>query len=58
VLDALATLEGLVNFDHCFVGGGNSRHLKGRLPAGYDVVDNVAGILGGIKLWDDPDAFR
>lgn len=58
VLDALATLEGLVNFDHCFVGGGNARYLKGRLPAGYEVVDNVAGILGGIKLWDDPDAFR
>jgi polyphosphate glucokinase len=52
VLSALATLDDLVNFDRCFVGGGNARHLSGRLPAGYDVVDNVAGILGGIRLWE------
>jgi len=49
VLDALATLEGLVNFDHCFIGGGNARLLKDCLPAGYEIVDNVNGILGGIK---------
>jgi polyphosphate glucokinase len=52
VLAALVTLEDLVNFDHCFVGGGNARHLAGRLPKSYDVVDNVAGILGGIRLWE------
>jgi polyphosphate glucokinase len=52
VLSALATLEDLVHFDHCFVGGGNARHLSGRLPANYEVVDNVAGILGGIRLWE------
>jgi polyphosphate glucokinase len=52
VLAALETLESLVNFDHCFVGGGNARHLAGRLSASYDVVDNVAGILGGIRLWE------
>jgi polyphosphate glucokinase len=52
VLAALEVLESLVNFDHCFVGGGNARHLVGRLPKSYDVVDNVAGILGGIRLWE------
>jgi polyphosphate glucokinase len=52
VLSALETLENLVNFDHCFVGGGNARHLTGRLPTQYEVVDNVAGILGGIRLWE------
>ena len=55
VLDALETLEGLVNFDHCYVGGGNARHLQRRLSPNYEVVDNVAGILGGIRLWEgDP----
>ena len=50
----LETLDELVNFDHCFVGGGNSRHLSGRLDeARYTVIDNIAGILGGIKLWED-----
>jgi polyphosphate glucokinase len=52
VLATLPTLEGLVNYDHCFVGGGNARHLAGRLPKSYEVVDNVAGILGGIRLWE------
>jgi len=52
VLAALVTLEDLVHFDHCFVGGGNARHLAGRLSAQFEVVDNVAGILGGIRLWE------
>jgi polyphosphate glucokinase len=50
---ALETLSELVNFDHCFVGGGNGRLLRGRLDeTRYTVVDNIAGILGGIKLWE------
>ena len=52
VLSALATLEDLVHFDHCFIGGGNARHLTGRVPNSYEIVDNVAGILGGIRLWE------
>lgn len=52
VMEALETLDGLVNFDHCYVGGGNSRHLAGRLGPRYEIVDNVAGILGGIRLWE------
>jgi polyphosphate glucokinase len=36
------------------VGGGNARHLdKSALPADVSLVDNSAGILGGIRLWDD-----
>jgi len=52
VLAAFEILEALINFDRCYVGGGNSRYLKGRLEEPYVVVDNVAGILGGIKLWE------
>lgn len=49
---ALANFVQLVNFDRCYVGGGNARHLKGHLEAPFEVVDNVAGILGGIRLWE------
>lgn len=52
VAKALANFAGLVNFDRCYVGGGNARHLQGRLEPPYEVVDNVAGILGGIRLWE------
>ena len=50
---ALATLRALSFFDHCYVGGGNSKKLKGDLDPDVTVVDNAAGILGGIRLWDE-----
>jgi polyphosphate glucokinase len=50
---ALETLYDLVHYDHCFVGGGNARHLQGHVHGPVTIVDNIAGILGGIKLWDD-----
>jgi polyphosphate glucokinase len=48
---ALANFSALVNFDRCYVGGGNARYLVDKLEAPFQVVDNVAGILGGIRLW-------
>jgi polyphosphate glucokinase len=52
VFAALEVFRTLTNFDHCYLGGGNSRHLKGRVEEPYSIVDNVAGILGGLRLWD------
>jgi len=50
---AVETLRLLTFFDHCYIGGGNSRRVTGLSVADVSVVDNSAGILGGIKLWDD-----
>ncbi|MCA9587502.1 MAG: ROK family protein [Myxococcales bacterium] len=36
-----------------YVGGGNAKHLKGSLPDGVKLTDNIAGLLGGIALWRD-----
>jgi polyphosphate glucokinase len=52
VLDAADTFRALVFFDHCFIGGGNSGRLTVDLPDDVSLVDNSAGILGGIKLWE------
>lgn len=49
---AISTLNDLVIFDHCFVGGGNSHRIKAELGDKVSLVDNDAGILGGIKLWE------
>lgn len=38
--------------DHLYIGGGNATKIKGDLPAGVSLIDNSAGILGGIRLWD------
>jgi predicted NBD/HSP70 family sugar kinase len=50
VAETVETLRALTFFDHCYIGGGNSVRLSD-LPDDVTVVDNAAGILGGIKLW-------
>jgi polyphosphate glucokinase len=49
---ALEVLRGLVFFDHCYIGGGNSRRVTLELPEDITLADNTAGILGGVKLWE------
>jgi polyphosphate glucokinase len=40
-------------FDHLYIGGGNSRRVaRHTLTDDITIVDNTAGILGGIKLWE------
>lgn len=34
-----------------YLGGGNARRIRGRLPRRVRVVSNLAGILGGMELW-------
>ena len=56
VRKAIALLDALFFFDHLFIGGGNARRVTrdelGDVLERTTVVDNNAGILGGIKLWD------
>lgn len=52
VAKAIATLDALFLPDHIYIGGGNATRLKIKLPAHATTIDNTAGILGGIKLWD------
>jgi polyphosphate glucokinase len=52
VQQAVDTLDRLSSFDRIYVGGGNARHLTVNLGPKARLVDNTAGILGGIRLWD------
>ena len=50
---AIANLRALMFFDHLYIGGGNSRRVsRHNLADDVTIVDNTAGILGGIKLWE------
>jgi polyphosphate glucokinase len=51
VLEAIGNFDQLVNYDNLYLGGGNARHMRGHLDPTITIVDNVAGIVGGIKLW-------
>jgi len=53
VRKAVATLRALSFFDHCYIGGGNAKKLHGDLGDDVTTIDNTAGILGGIRLWDE-----
>ncbi len=51
----LATVDGLrpvFQWDHLYVGGGNAKHLTESLGDDVTIVANVAGILGGVRVWD------
>ncbi len=51
---AVANFHELINYDRLYVGGGNASKLTGHLDPSITLVGNIAGILGGIKLWDLP----
>jgi polyphosphate glucokinase len=53
ILEAVERFRALTNFDHLYIGGGNSRRVKVELPHDVSLVDNDAGVLGGIRLWQD-----
>jgi polyphosphate glucokinase len=53
---AIDTLRVLTFFDHLYIGGGNSRLVRLKLPSDISVVDNAAGIIGGVRLWADKKA--
>lgn len=57
VSKALENLDDLCFFDHAFLGGGNGRRVRleelGERAQRVSLVDNSAGILGGIKLWEE-----
>ena len=52
VLRTIDVLRALVFFDHLWIGGGNSAKVKAELPADVTLVDNSAGLRGGIALWE------
>lgn len=51
--EMVATLSAIFNYDRLHIGGGNAEHIKIDLPANVALFDNVDGMTGGIRLWDD-----
>lgn len=49
---AIAQLEHLFNYDCLYIGGGETKNIDFELPANAQIVPNITGLLGGIKLWE------
>jgi polyphosphate glucokinase len=47
----IAMLARVFFYDHLYLGGGNARLVKFRLPKNVSIVSNDAGLEGGAFLW-------
>jgi polyphosphate glucokinase len=47
----IAVVKTVFNYDHLYLGGGNSSKLNFPLDKNITVVGNIDGIDGGVKLW-------
>ncbi len=50
---AISDLRALTNFDHLYVGGGNSRRVAFESGPDVTIVDNEAALEGGVHVWRD-----
>lgn len=44
-------LEPVFNYRQLYLGGGNSKLINFPLPRNARIVENLAGLLGGVRLW-------
>lgn len=52
--EAIDEMVRTFNYDRLYIGGGNAKFIRIKLPANARVVSNEQGLLGGIKLWSEP----
>ena len=48
----VAILEAVIAYDLLYIGGGNAQLIDSPLPVKVKIVSNIAGITGGVRLWD------
>ncbi len=51
--EAIAQTQATFNWDHLYLGGGNTKKIDFKLPKNVSIVSNEDGILGGVVLWRD-----
>jgi len=49
--EAIAQTQATFNWDHLYLGGGNTKKIAFKLPKNVSIVSNQDGILGGVALW-------
>ena len=49
--EAIELLRRIFNFDRLYIGGGNSDKITFEVPKDVILSKNIAGLLGGLKLW-------
>ena len=49
--EAIEQTAATFNWDHLYLGGGNTKKITFKLPKNVSIVSNEEGILGGVALW-------
>jgi polyphosphate glucokinase len=57
VKEAIVQTSRLFNWDHLYLGGGNTKKIDFKLPPNVSIVSNEDGITGGVALWRAPTDF-
>ncbi len=52
VKEVIEQTEKLFNWDHLYIGGGNTKKIDFKPPKNVSIVSNREGILGGVALWN------
>ena len=52
--EAIVQTQQLFNWDHLYLGGGNTKKIDFKLPPNVSIVSNEDGITGGVALWREP----
>ena len=53
VLEMIEQTSNTFNWDHLYLGGGNTKKIDVKLPEHVTIVSNETGLLGGVALWRD-----
>lgn len=54
VKKVIKQLAPIFNYRVLYLGGGNAKEVEFKLPDNVKIIENVAGLLGGVKLWQQP----
>jgi polyphosphate glucokinase len=49
--EAIAQTEATFNWDHLYLGGGNTKKIDFKPGKNVSIVSNAEGLLGGVRLW-------
>jgi polyphosphate glucokinase len=53
--EAIAQTSATFNWDHLYLGGGNTKRIEFELASNVKIVPNETGLLGGVALWREWD---
>ena len=54
----IGILKTVFNYDHLYLGGGNSKKINFKIDDNITIVSNVDGIRGGAKLWHKENHYN